>query len=87
MTVAGKDLALTVRGDSFSFNASPYTQEELTAKRHNFELEKSGYTVLCLDGVMGGIGSNSCGPELLEQYRVKDDSQLQIHLRLIPTVR
>ncbi|MBO5372290.1 MAG: beta-galactosidase [Lachnospiraceae bacterium] len=62
-----------VSGDGFSFNASYYTQEELTAKKHNFELEKSPYTVLCLDGYMSGCGSNSCGPKLMEKYQVKDE--------------
>lgn len=62
-----------VSGAEFSFNASRYTQEELTKKAHNFELEKSPYTVLCLDGYMSGCGSNSCGPELFEKYRVNDD--------------
>ena len=47
-----------------------YTQEELTRKAHNYELERSPYTVLCLDYAQSGIGSNSCGPELLEQYRL-----------------
>lgn len=46
----------------FSFNASPYTQEMLTDCRHAFELERSPYTVLCLDYKQTGIGSNSCGP-------------------------
>ena len=87
VTVTNGDLALTVRGESFSFNASHYTQEELTAKMHNFELEKSGYTVLCLDGAMGGVGSNSCGPALLEQYRIDKDEQLQIHLAIRPSVQ
>ena len=63
---------LLVSGDAFSFNASRYTQEELTAKKHNFELEKSPWTVLCLDGYMSGCGSNSCGPKLFEKYQVKD---------------
>ncbi|GHT55365.1 glycoside hydrolase family 42 [Spirochaetia bacterium] len=54
----------------FSFNASVYTQEELTTKAHNFELEPSGYTVWCLDYQQSGVGSNSCGPELLEKYRL-----------------
>ena len=53
-----------------SFNASEYTQEELWTKRHNYELEKSGYTVLCLDYQMAGVGSNSCGPALAQKYRV-----------------
>ena len=64
------DEAVTVEGASFSFQVSYYTQEELTRKKHNFELEKSGFTVLCLDGYHSGIGSNSCGPELAEEYRV-----------------
>ena len=57
-------------GNRFSFNASPYTQEELEAKRHNYELEPCGDTVLCIDHRMAGIGSKSCGPDLSEEYRV-----------------
>ena len=53
-----------------SFNVSEYTQEELSSKRHNYELERSGYTVLCVDAYMAGVGSNSCGPQLKECYRV-----------------
>ena len=57
-----------------SFQASPYTAEELTAKVHNFELEKSGHTIVHLDYQQSGIGSNSCGPALAEQYRFQEDS-------------
>ena len=64
---------LLVSGQEFSFNASVYTQEELTEKAHSFELEKSPYTVLCLDGYISGCGSNSCGPRLLEKYQVNDE--------------
>lgn len=56
-----------------AFNVSEYTQEELFEKKHNYELEKSGYTVLCLDYAQSGIGSNSCGPELMEKYRFNND--------------
>ena len=69
----GGGLVLTVAaadGNSFSFNASPYTQEELEAKKHNYELEPCGDTVLCIDHRMAGIGSKSCGPDLSEEYRV-----------------
>ena len=59
--------------ERFSFNVSEYTQEELGSKKHNFELEKSGHTVLCLDYAMSGVGSASCGPELLEKYRLNDE--------------
>ncbi len=57
--------------DNFSFNASEYTEEELAAKRHNYELEKSGYSVVCIDSGMAGVGSNACGPALAEKYRVQ----------------
>lgn len=52
----------------FAFNASCYTQEELTKKMHNFELEKSDMTILCIDYKQDGIGSNSCGPGPEKQY-------------------
>ena len=57
----------------FSFNASVYTQEELTEKAHNYELEKAGCAVVCIDYKMSGVGSNSCGPELLKQYRLDEE--------------
>ncbi|MCH5211568.1 MAG: DUF4981 domain-containing protein [Oscillospiraceae bacterium] len=66
----------------FSFNASEYTQEELTEKRHNFELEKSGMTVLCLDYRQAGIGSNSCGPQLTEKEKIENKFKWSIELKL-----
>ena len=57
------------KGSSFNFSA--YSQEELTAKTHNFLLEKDG-PVLCLDYKQNGIGSNSCGPRLMDAYRFKE---------------
>ena len=67
--VNGEKSGVAVWGDGFSFNASPYTQEELTQKRHNYELEEADATVLCVDAQMSGVGSNSCGPMLAEVYR------------------
>ena len=69
---ADAETTLQVTGESFSFSASPYTQEELTKKKHNFELEKCDSTVLCVDAYQSGIGSNSCGPRLPEMYKFKD---------------
>jgi len=67
--VSGPAARLTVTGESFSFNVSCYTQEELTRKAHSFEIEPCGSTVLCVDAMVAGIGSNSCGPELDQKYR------------------
>ncbi|MBE5949548.1 MAG: beta-galactosidase [Lachnospiraceae bacterium] len=66
----------TVRFDGespFGFNASYYTIEELKTKKHNYELEEADYFTLCVDYKQSGVGSNSCGPELLPQYRMNDE--------------
>lgn len=63
------NLRFTAEND-FSFNASEYTEEELAAKRHNFELQKCESNVICIDSKMAGVGSNSCGPALADKYRL-----------------
>ena len=69
---------LRVHGDDFSFNVSPYTQEELTVKKHNFELEKSDSVILCVDAFQTGIGSNSCGPMLRDEYASPSDIAMHV---------
>ena len=71
---------------AFSFNASYYTQEELEKKTHNYELIESDSVVLCVDYALNGIGSNSCGPVVLEQYRF-DDVLFRFQFTLIPYVK
>jgi len=84
--LAGGSLGLTaVSPSSFCFNASHYTQEELTGKAHNFELEKCGSTVLCLDYAQDAIGSNSCGPTPLEKYRLNNQI-IDFTLRILPEI-
>jgi beta-galactosidase len=83
VSVSGNGLRLDAVGEGFSFNASPYSQEELTNKAHNYELEACGHTVLCLDYAQNGIGSNSCGPKLSADYALNDDS-FQFDLSLYP---
>lgn len=56
----------------FSFNLSPYTAEELTVKTHCYDLVPAGYDVLSVDYKMSGIGSNSCGPNLKDEYRLNE---------------
>ena len=84
VTVEGGGYGISAVSESgFSFQASAYTQEELEQKAHNFELEPSGSTVLCLDYALNGIGSNSCGPKLLKQYRL-DEESFAFRMKLIP---
>ena len=76
VSVRGKGICFNVisaDGNTFSFNASRYTQEELENKAHDHELTACGSTVLCIDHRMSGLGSASCGPELQKKYRIDED--------------
>ena len=84
--LSNSEVILNVAGEkTFSFNASVYTQEELTQKLHNYQLEESPYTVLCVDYRQSGIGSNSCGPELASGYQLKEN-KFDFEIRLKPEV-
>lgn len=75
-----------VSEDAFSFNASHYTQETLEKSAHNFELEDSDSTVLCVDYKLNGIGSNSCGPTVLPKYQF-DEAEFKFGFTIIPFVK
>lgn len=75
-----------VSNEAFSFNVSKYTQEELEKKAHNYELEESESTVLCLDYAQNGIGSNSCGPKVMDKYKL-NDGEFTFDIKLVPFVK
>lgn len=81
LTVKSSRAALAVHADEpFSFHFSRYSQEELTQKKHHWELRPSSHAILCLDAKHAGIGSNSCGPALAPEYQVGDKKW---HVRFI----
>ena len=53
----------------FDMNVSHYTAEMLDKAQHINEIIKDKGTNVRIDYKNSGIGSNSCGPELLEKYR------------------
>jgi len=56
----------------FECNVSKYTIETLSRANHAEELAEDGKIHLRVDYKVSGIGSFSCGPELLEKYRLKE---------------
>ncbi len=69
LVVMGDKHNIRVTGQ-FSFNASCYSQEELASKRHNYELCQNENNIICIDHAHAGVGTHSCGPELLDKYCV-----------------
>jgi beta-galactosidase len=60
-----------------------FTPHDLTTASHPHELTRREETIVHLDYMMSGVGSNSCGPELLPQYRLSQ-SEIDFKLRLRP---
>lgn len=58
--------------NEFEFNVSEYTSQALTEATHTDELVKNGMTNVRIDYKVSGLGSNSCGPELLKKYRLEE---------------
>lgn len=58
----------------FEAQVSAYSADALTTAMHIDELKKNGAVNVRIDYRGSGLGSNSCGPELLEKYRVGEKS-------------
>ena len=64
---------LQFRADTpFECNVSQYDPMVLFRTRHAAELTKDGTTHVRIDYKNSGIGSGSCGPALMEQYRLRE---------------
>ncbi|MGH4050091.1 MAG: glycoside hydrolase family 2 TIM barrel-domain containing protein [Clostridium sp.] len=60
------------KSNGFQFNVSNYTSEVLTNAKHTNELIENDNTIVRIDYKNSGIGSGSCGPDLLDEYRLKE---------------
>ena len=56
--------------DGFEFNVSHYSAMNLMRAMHTDEIKKENSTIVRIDYKNSGIGSNSCGPELLAKYKL-----------------
>lgn len=56
--------------EEMEINVSRFSTETLLKAEHTDELEADGKTHLRIDYKVSGIGSNSCGPELEQEYRL-----------------
>ncbi len=61
---------LAVGAPTLDFSAHRYTTEDLDRARHTSDLSPRDTITLHLDWRQNGIGSNGCGPALLERYQL-----------------
>ncbi|WP_313468501.1 glycoside hydrolase family 2 TIM barrel-domain containing protein [Carnobacterium sp.] len=65
-----RESGLWINGNKpFNFSARHYTQKNLDEAQHTYDLKKTKEVYLYLDKQQHGIGSASCGPDVLEKYQ------------------
>jgi len=69
---AGKGIEISSIGTPLSMKAIPYTDKELQAASYAIDLPHTGRTFVCIDGAHMGLGNSSCGPQPLDQYRLRE---------------
>ena len=57
-------------GPWLNASVQQFSTAELTRAAHPYELNPCGETILNLDHLMAGLGSNSCGPDVLPAYEL-----------------
>ena len=72
-------------GKPISFNCSHFTPHMLASTAHDYELVPKKETVVNLDYRQTGIGSNSCGPALLPEFRF-DEKEFIFKFKIMPAV-
>ena len=68
--LAVKNLFKVTAEQPFSCSVNPFTTEQLRETLHSFELEENDFVNVCIDLAMRGVGSHSCGPDLLKEYEI-----------------
>ncbi len=68
----------------FNFGVKRYSPEALSKWNHREDIVTEDVNYVTVDGYMGGIGSNSCGPRPMEQYRLKTKRSYTYSFKLIP---
>lgn len=81
-----QDMGLLAIGlPTINVSAHHYTPEDSTLAEHTYELRRRNETVVNLDYRHNGLGSNSCGPEPLEKYRLQAEP-MSFSVRLRPVM-
>lgn len=55
----------------FEFNATHFAAEDLYAAKHTTDLAPRAETIVYLDAAHRGLGTQSCGPDALDRYKLK----------------
>lgn len=67
----GRNGVLIRSAETFAFSALHFTPEQMTKAYHPYEMEPESETTLLVDLAQRGVGTGSCGPDTLPEYRIQ----------------
>lgn len=81
--VSFNDGALKVTSpEVFQFSAIPYADNIIDKAKHQNEVKPDGMVTVHLDAAQAGVGTATCGPDVLPEYRVAvEPASLQFNLQ------
>jgi len=82
----GKGIFVEYGSAPMSLSVSNYTAHDIDKAQHPYELNKLDTTLVHLDYKNSGVGSNSCGPQLMKKYRL-DERQFEFAVNITPAFR
>lgn len=80
----GMHTLLCKNHNPLGMNLANHTDESMEKATHPFEIQQSDDVIIHLDYLHSGLGSNSCGEEQLEEYKVKrQDFQMSFTMQIV----
>ncbi len=70
--------------DYFSFSIHDYTEQQIRSAKHIEDIKRGLVTSVNIDGFIRGTGSNSCGQQTLNKYRVTLKDELEFSFYIVP---
>jgi beta-galactosidase len=67
----GAGLQIQTRGKPFGFSAHHFTPDDLTKAYHTYDVPQRPEITVLLDACQRGLGTASCGPDTLDQYKIQ----------------
>ncbi len=81
----GEKIGILVKSDELvEANALHFETKTLRVKRYVYDLTPLEDTILSINAVSAGVGNASCGPEPLEQYRMRTNRTYSYSYDIIP---
>jgi hypothetical protein len=68
--VSGEAIRITADGDPLAMSVLRHTDDELASARHAADLAPGNEFIVHVDAAHRGVGTASCGPDVLERYRI-----------------